>query len=242
MFVFGGRTNPKMGLNRLNCFDLKSINWKEITGENRPEPRWRHTFKKVDKTRGIVFGGRNDEKLFNDCWIFDVNNYFSLIQTNSEPPEPRYSFASTVVICNGKKFLLIHGGSQTLDPCDMKLDGNVYFLDLETFTWSKMANGPALYSHRACTFTHDNQNYALFIGGITAEGVLNRKFWLFNLETKTFNAVSLKDWKGLIGFAAEIFDEALHIIGGGYSVLMTHYSHQRSVFLVKNLLLESVTM
>lgn len=107
--VFGGRGSPKQPTNRLFSLSLNSFsknsadfcptecNFREIIpsdGKIVPAARWRHSATMLrsnsEQSFMVVFGGRDETKVFDDCWKYDLaKEEWSLIKLNGEIIYPR---------------------------------------------------------------------------------------------------------------------------------------------------------
>ncbi|XP_047306734.1 rab9 effector protein with kelch motifs-like [Impatiens glandulifera] len=138
MVVFGGTTGFKK-VNDLHILDLRSKIWtRPICGGVMPSPRESHTTTVVSDDKLVVFGGsgEGDANYLNDLHILDLNNMiWSVCPTlNGDVPVPRDSHCAVAV---GTK-IYVYGGD-----CGDRYQADVNVLDIQTFTWSKLATrGP----------------------------------------------------------------------------------------------------
>ena len=72
VYIFGGRSAPKIASNKLYFLDSYGKGITEVDCYNKaPESRWKHTLNALSSDRLVLIGGKNCEKCFSDVHIFD---------------------------------------------------------------------------------------------------------------------------------------------------------------------------
>lgn len=123
-YAFGGGNSHQM-FNDLFIFDIDSKSWlMPSVGGEFPSPRAGHSATKIDDKYFCVFGGGDLTTVFNDTFLFNVeNNNWIKIKPVGEQPDRRCSHTATRV--NDYKILIFGGGD-----VDGELFSDLYSLDI----------------------------------------------------------------------------------------------------------------
>ncbi|CAB3409044.1 unnamed protein product [Caenorhabditis bovis] len=154
ILVFGGMVEYGKYCNDL--YDLQATRWewrklrpRGYNGNQFPCPRLGHTFTACPSTQKVyLFGGlanasedpkRNVPIYLNDLFVLDVSVAPNSLQwdkplTHGPGPSPRESHTAIVHETDSKRRLVIYGGMN-----GVRL-GDLWFLDLESMTWTKLEN------------------------------------------------------------------------------------------------------
>lgn len=111
VIVFGGRKSPSCPLNDCWFMDLQTNTWTEIPLPSTcPSPRWNCGITAINNHVAVLYGGRNDQTVFGDCWsVFIKRNnnsqieckWFLLYDTDNSiynnNPSPGYCFSPIVL-------------------------------------------------------------------------------------------------------------------------------------------------
>lgn len=131
LLLFGGRKNPNCAFNDCWFFDFSTNHWIQFPAiSSFPAARWNYGLVSVNAHVALLYGGRDVNQVFGDCWsVFVKKNpdstfeckWFLLydshntIYNNNESPNVRFSPLLTPVwqqgICDE---VLIWGGIKSL--------------------------------------------------------------------------------------------------------------------------------
>jgi hypothetical protein len=166
MVVFGGRHVPQY-FNDTWAFDLASQTWSQLDdGSAGPPPRYGHAVAYDDATdRLIVYGGSNGAAL-NDVWAFHLaTNTWERLRSGEygeQDPQPEEGriFPGAVADATHRRLIVYGGYTYTVTaPRD-----DAWALDLETATWTRLADGPCTCFGQAGMYDAANDR-AIFYGG-----------------------------------------------------------------------------
>jgi len=171
VLIFGGRTNPRKGLNDVWVLRLKeegeekssnskegeeeyhsvSYNcvWEQKSCSSTPSPRWRHSAVRRN-TQMIVFGGRNKDRCLDDLFVLDIKTWkWSIPKCCGDKPSPRHSHSA--VLTSDKKSMVVFGGYHGEGDSFNPKDRTLYTLNLKTWCWSKInpAESPKIDDDRS---------------------------------------------------------------------------------------------
>lgn len=69
LFLFGGRKSPQFAMNDCWFFEFASNQWLSLPQPSPcPSPRWNCSITRVNDHIAFVYGGRDSEQVFGDCW------------------------------------------------------------------------------------------------------------------------------------------------------------------------------
>lgn len=132
-----------------------------------------------------LFGGRNQDILYNNMWIFNVEREIWRLETmTGELPTPRFSFASDV---DGNA-LIVFGGEDTSG-----LKNDIFIYNSLNKVWKKLTPKTSIMprpSKGACLVF--NFPLVYIYGGTTDSGVSN-ELWLFDIGSLEFKKISEKE-------------------------------------------------
>ena len=73
ILVVGGRSNPSSPFFDPWFYDLRQQQWiATVSDGNQPEPRWSHSLIRLGDSYCMLYGGRNHQRVFDDCWSVHV--------------------------------------------------------------------------------------------------------------------------------------------------------------------------
>lgn len=149
LLVFGGMVEYGKYSNDLYELQASKWEWKRLKAKApksgpSPCPRLGHSFTLVN-AKVYLFGGlandsvdpkNNVPRYLNDLYTLDIRTapvQWEIPMTNGPSPPPRESHTGVAYSdkVKGKSFLVIYGG---MSGCRL---GDLWFLETETFTWSK---------------------------------------------------------------------------------------------------------
>ncbi|KAL0421939.1 UNVERIFIED_CONTAM: hypothetical protein Slati_3216800 [Sesamum latifolium] len=148
LFVFGG-TDGRRPLNDLHILDTSSNTWilPSVRG-NGPEPREGHSAALIGK-RLFIFGGCgksvNSEIYYDDLYILNTETFsWKRVVPSGTPPSKRDSHTCS----SWKNKIIVIGGEDScnnylsdvhiLDADEQNLYDDVYMLDIENASWTKI--------------------------------------------------------------------------------------------------------
>ena len=190
---------------------LDSLNFtmKEIY----PAPRSRHTAVATeDGSKVIVFGGGGKNRIFDDVWVFHVQEMeWSQPQDSTNKPCPRWGHSAC--IHSGKMF--VYGG-----VFKSSMLNDLYSLDLNTFVWTKIelpTSDPIPSPRAAHTANLVLGRYLLILWGGDDMKYLD-DIYIFDLKTNSGKRISFKSPKARCAHTSCLVDDNyLFVFGGGGS-------------------------
>ena len=73
LFVVGGRTSPSQPFLDPSFYDLQTQQWLSVSSEgSQPQPRWSHTMIRLHDSLCVLYGGRDSDHIFGDCWSVHI--------------------------------------------------------------------------------------------------------------------------------------------------------------------------
>lgn len=200
LITFGGRTNPNEPLKDVLIFDFLLNKWFIYDNLKGPENRWSCSLLECDNDI-ILYGGRNNEKVFNDIWLlmlnvnneYTDNNRFSLewknlIDSSRKCITPRFSHAGIYIGDNN--VLYIGGLSNLIYPLNKAPPLMIYNYKTNNVKISSVNNNSslAIYKHKIIKIT--NENY-IIIGGTTYNNTIG--CWIYNIVNNTVNKIKISN-------------------------------------------------
>lgn len=158
IYIFGG-TNGNSYFNDLYILNTETMQWTVATTQGTPpDPRAGHSCVLYGGEQMYIFGGGNDEKIFNDLYCLDINTLTwrrETIKGNIEPVKRTYHTASVIA----SKMILLGGNMSTSAVSvsnSTSFPNNFMIFDLETKRWDfgvidsrPSQSPPLLYGHSA---------------------------------------------------------------------------------------------
>lgn len=153
IYIFGGKGENGLMLNDLWCLDVESWSWELMPSTSAPpSPRLGASMLAVDGKLLVCFGWDSKNDTYNDCWVYNREQYqWTKPRLSGLTPPTRY-FASTVLDePNGR--VLCYGGANLDAAGKPGFLKDTRELNLRTMTWSRsQISGdypPARYWHAA---------------------------------------------------------------------------------------------
>ncbi|MBP7022436.1 MAG: hypothetical protein KBC30_11570 [Planctomycetes bacterium] len=185
IYVFGGvkpdidsidqeRSNLIEGDQIFGYFSYSSENetWNFQTiplGENGPSARYGHSMIAMDNTL-YLFGGTDDEIMFNTIWKYDVNknNWQEIDTEQSEIPEGRY--LHTMLPHLNKEFWILGGssGGATRGVCG-KTFNDIWKFDTVENKWTKKGEAPISFCATGSVL-QEGEDMKIYIWGGSKDG------------------------------------------------------------------------
>jgi N-acetylneuraminic acid mutarotase len=188
--AFGGKLNEEQYLCDLFQFDVAARKWDSIPQSNAIKGRAHHSAVLYHDTM-YVFGGSDDDLLYDELWAFDLtNNTWTIKERKTEQslwPSPRDNHTAVV---HGN-FMYVFGGMDNEGSLD-----ELWRYDFTTGDWEKIAKkGPCRRGGHSAIVHAD----AMFIyGGIEqtdfSANYLN-DMWVFHLTSNKWHTVAWKQKK-----------------------------------------------
>ena len=190
-------------------------NWLKLAVTEAPSPRSHHAAA-LDRSRKriYIFGGRHRATrtapytLFDELWAFDINkDSWSELTTKGDKPSPRAQARLAYDYANDR--VLLFGGNTRTDQAAAGATDDLYSLDPETLTWSRLGGlspAPAARAGHATVVDHriDGKRLYLF-GGRDQAGALLGDLWALDLAqtrwTKLWEAGSGRGPTARVGAA-----------------------------------------
>ncbi|OMJ73406.1 hypothetical protein SteCoe_27918 [Stentor coeruleus] len=182
-YIFGGYSEKNnMFTNELFSINLDNGLFTTIS------PRFETPEKRLQASMLVIngelylFGGRNQDTLYNNMWIFNVESEIWRLETmTGDLPTPRYSFASDV---DGNALIVFAGE----DASGLKND--IFIYNSLNSVWKKLIP-------KTSTAPRPNKGSCLVFkfplvyiyGGTTDSGVSN-ELWLFDIGSLEFKKIS----------------------------------------------------
>jgi N-acetylneuraminic acid mutarotase len=158
LYIFGGRNVTSGGLiSELWRFDLTNRSW-ELVSSGGPPSRQHATMVYNYRTRSLhLFAGRDDSKVFDDFWSFNISRgQWTKITTGNPWPSARYFHAAEYNPFTDQ--MLIFGGLNTWD--NPQNDLWMYFFSNGSWTRLEAANiPPGRYGHAISLNVQTNELY-----------------------------------------------------------------------------------
>ena len=172
LFLFGGRTfqdvqgkEERVDLN--DSWTYKNKQW-EVLPIDGPEPRSSHGLVfYATENRVILFGGRNQGKIFDDTWTFDGTSWSRL---NVQGPSKRYGHSLAYDPTSQTVFLF--GG----------FDGEKLLKDLWAFEegrWTEIETEKKPSPRMAHAMQFDDKGTAVLFGGWDESNALSGDLWIW---------------------------------------------------------------
>ncbi|ELR13924.1 kelch repeatcontaining protein [Acanthamoeba castellanii str. Neff] len=162
LLMFAGYKGDEQRFNDVHVLDLGTLTWTKVElPQPTPAPRNTHTAILLgDGQRLVVFGGRDEHKFFNDCWILDVvRMQWREVETTGPLPSPRSGHSAVLVRHHN---MLIFGGWSGGYP----RFSDVFELNLDTGEWREHSPTGDLpkgrSGHAACLL---NPSLMMIFGG-----------------------------------------------------------------------------
>eukprot|EP00271_Cylindrocystis_brebissonii_P007239 TRINITY_DN20548_c0_g1_i1.p1 TRINITY_DN20548_c0_g1~~TRINITY_DN20548_c0_g1_i1.p1 ORF type:complete len:803 (+),score=152.58 TRINITY_DN20548_c0_g1_i1:45-2411(+) len=135
LWLFGGEDRRRQLHNSVYRLDLDTLVWQPVlTSGLAPSPRCEHAATIHAERALLVFGGGSHSNCYNDLHILNLLTLeWSRVVAGGSIPSPRAGHAGVLM---GTQWFIAGGG----DTRGGSLDTSV--LDLEAFTWSKVATAP----------------------------------------------------------------------------------------------------
>lgn len=123
--------DPEMGARAYRrTRGFQSLEPRILSQNSKPSPRFAHSVVVDNRGSVIVFGGRHDDRCFNDCWSLDPKTcQWTELKTTGSRPSPRRAHAA-VYFPASDEMVIIGGGTPGQDTF-----GDVFALDLASKTW-----------------------------------------------------------------------------------------------------------
>eukprot|EP01012_Entosiphon_sulcatum_P030403 TRINITY_DN3747_c0_g1_i1.p1 TRINITY_DN3747_c0_g1~~TRINITY_DN3747_c0_g1_i1.p1 ORF type:complete len:553 (+),score=71.14 TRINITY_DN3747_c0_g1_i1:94-1752(+) len=149
--------------------------FKPNTTGRKPARRYFHTLVAFGDRAVIVFGGKDDERRFNDCFVFNRDPKccaWSQLHPAGTPPEPRSAHTMNAV---GYR-LFVFGGHR-----DGEKFNDLHVLDTKLLQWTNLVvSSPVPQKRNAHTVTTVGTKLYLF-GGFDGESC--NDLWVFDTDT-----------------------------------------------------------
>ena len=69
----GGRSNPSSPFFDPWFYDLRQQQWMTtISDGTQPEPRWAHSLVRLGDSLCMLYGGRDHQRVYDDCWSVHI--------------------------------------------------------------------------------------------------------------------------------------------------------------------------
>ena len=244
LVVFGGRESPLVALNDVHVLvEVGALEYMwatcNVPNENAPAKRWSHVASDgltLDGTSSmVVFGGRNEESVFGDTWIFALSSQAdgtyngTWVQPNisGELPCPRFLHGS----CTSGQKLVVYGGYRSLlssHLMQLPILDCVYVLDASMGSSKQLRWSQVKTNVRFPRFSHQmipwGDGRALVFGGFCPNLFTGKITQLLNYERGTWEAIDTSDKYGdwaqnanrmFLSFTAVSLGRHTLILGGG---------------------------
>jgi len=106
--------------------------WEKLNPPHNPRYRAVHGMAPIGKHKILLFGGGNNDSIFNDTWLYDLdkNDWEAINCLN--PPSPRYGFSMCQISDNK---VLLFGGLATGAFADYN---DLWLFDLDSMDWKEL--------------------------------------------------------------------------------------------------------
>jgi hypothetical protein len=178
-------TSPSSEIDQTWIYDAKQNNWTQIFPEKRPSKRSGEVMCSINNSdQYLFFGGSNSTEIFDDSWIYDLEDNRWIKNHYAINPEARSGHAMASI--NNTDKILLFGGRNVKGDLN---DTWIYDGSEDTWIKSVTVNGPDnRSSHQLATVSGTDK--VLLFGGNNSFGYLNDT-WLFDLSDGDWTKQSL---------------------------------------------------
>lgn len=189
LYVIGG-ANPSGSFNDVYVFDLNSLSWDKFEDlANFENGRYEHSCFSLNNSHIYLFAGSNENEIFNDLIMFDINekNMQKIVNNGSNGPSARTLHNG----CTYKNQLIVYGGG--LNGKTPVNDQNLYIYNAVNNKWisincRKNESSQIPANRHGHVMINLNDEYIYLHGGMN-EDTLFDDLWLLDMKNLSWKQV-----------------------------------------------------
>jgi len=189
--------------------------WEQIIPEEPFPYKVFHSMAENGEDKVLIFSGiadrDNAEDQYNDTWLFD---YATKKMTLLDPPNRPYKRENASMCKISKNKVLLFGGW----PRDSHFvyGDDTWIFDLEAMNWEKIETTLAPSPRRWAALSYYGEGEVMLFGGDTATGQNSNDTWIFDLNSKNWERIFLKNPNPPIGdmYSLVYINNTMYLYGG----------------------------